>query len=51
MKSFEESFEAEHGHKPSTQEKNSKLEIKKALVELSKCRKDLKSTEKTTCIP
>ncbi|XP_067944481.1 protein FAM13A-like isoform X2 [Watersipora subatra] len=43
IKSFEDAFEAEHGHKPSTQEKNSKVDIKKLLVELSKCRKDLKS--------
>jgi len=42
VKTFEEAFEQEHGHKPSTQEKNNKLEIKKALLELSKLRKELK---------
>ena len=43
IRAFEESFEAEHGKKPTTQEKNAKLDIKKALVELAKSRKELKS--------
>jgi len=43
VRAFEESFETEHGHKPSAHEKNSKIEIKKALADLAKSRKELKS--------
>ncbi|XP_050391996.1 protein FAM13A isoform X2 [Patella vulgata] len=42
IKNFEESFERDHGYRPSQSEKASRPEIKKNMHELSKARKDLK---------
>ncbi|XP_013391570.1 protein FAM13B isoform X3 [Lingula anatina] len=42
IKHFEETFEAEHGYRPSQQDKSSKPEIKRYMNDLAKSRKELK---------
>ncbi|XP_059176028.1 protein FAM13A-like isoform X2 [Physella acuta] len=48
IKTFEESFEKEHGYKPTHGEKATQPDIKKYMNELSKARKDLKRLKEET---
>ncbi|KAK3797227.1 hypothetical protein RRG08_030453 [Elysia crispata] len=48
IKNFEETFELEHGYKPSQGEKAAQPDMKKYMNELSKARKDLKRLKETT---
>ncbi|BFZ02682.1 hypothetical protein BsWGS_05721 [Bradybaena similaris] len=48
IKNFEETFEKDHGYRPSHGEKSAQPDIKKYMSELSKVRKDLKRLKEET---